>query len=465
MSNPGLFNEFSEVSTKQWKQKIQFDLKGADYNEALVWESLEGIKVKPFYNSEDLNGLKTFDLPEKASWQIGQSIYAGDAQKANTKAREIVEKGVESLVITIPDEKIDFEALLSKIDLKKINLHFNFEFLAIDTIKNLLTFLDGKGAQAYLNIDIIGNLARSGNWYHNLEQDHRTLEEITQLAANREDINIMAVDLSLYQNAGGSMVQQLAYALAHANEYLNHFSTSDSNGTANSCPITFKVSVGSNYFFEIAKLRALRWLWESLCKGYGIETKCHILGTPSKRNKTLYDYNVNLLRTTSECMSAVLGGADTVSNLSYDAIYHKDNEFGERIARNQLLLLKEEGYFESAASISEGSYYVESLTKQLAEKALDLFKQIEASGGFLDALKKGAIQQKINEVASKEQQLFDEEKIILLGTNKFQNPLDKMKDNMELYPFVKNQPRKTLLVPVIEKRLAETLEQKRLSDE
>ena len=304
MSDPGLFDEFSEVSAKQWKQKIQFDLKGADYNEALVWESLEGIKVKPFYNSEDLNGLETYDLPENSSWQIGQSIYAGDPQKANAKAQEILQKGVESLVITIPDEKIDFEALLSKLDLKKVPLHFNFEFLAIEPIKNLLTFLDGKGAKVHLNIDIIGNLAKSGNWYHSLEQDHYLLEEISQLAAGREDVSIMAVDLSLYQNAGANMVQQLAYSLAHANEYLNHFSQSASKGITNSCPITFKVSVGSNYFFEIAKIRALRWLWECLCKEYGIESECHILATPSKRNKTLYDYNVNLLRTTSECMSA-----------------------------------------------------------------------------------------------------------------------------------------------------------------
>jgi methylmalonyl-CoA mutase len=164
-------------------------------------------------------------------------------------------------------------------------------------------------------------------------------------------------------------------------------------------------------------------------------------------------------------MSAVLGSADTVCNMPYDAIYHKDNEFGERIARNQLLLLKEEGYFNGASQISEGAYYIESLTEQLAEKALNLFKQLEASGGFLDALKKGTIQQKIKESAQKEQDLFDTGKIIALGTNKYPNPQDRMKDDLELYPFVKTQPRKTLVEPIIEKRLAETMEQKRLNDE
>ena len=101
----------------------------------------------------------------------------------------------------------------------------------------------------------------------------------------------------------------------------------------------------------------------------------------------------------------------------------------------------------------------------MKEKALNLFKQLEASGGFLDALKRGTIQQKIKESASKEQQLFDEGKIISLGTNKYPNPQDRMKDNLELYPFVKTQPRKTLIEPILEKRLAEASEQKKLNDE
>jgi methylmalonyl-CoA mutase len=225
------------------------------------------------------------------------------------------------------------------------------------------------------------------------------------------------------------------------------------------------VAVGPNYFFEIAKLKALRWLWNTLAPSYGLTKECHILAIPSKRNKTLYDYNVNMLRTTSETMAAALGGADTVCNLSYDALYHKDNEFGERISRNQLLLLKEESYFDEAIKASEGSYYIETLTNQMAQKALKLFKQLEASGGFLDALRKGIIQKKIKESATKEQELFDKGELVLLGTNKFQNPEDKMKDNLELFPFLKQDKRKTLVEPILEKRLSEALEQNRLNEE
>lgn len=460
MSKNGLFDEFPEVSAKQWKQKIQYDLKGADYNDTLVWESLEGIKVKPFYSAEDTENIKTFSLPKGHGWSIAQTIYAGDSKKANAKAIKALEKGSESLIFTIPDTETDFSALLAHIDLDATPIHFNFQFLAVEPIKKLLALTDGKRGNIYLNIDIIGHLAKDGNWFHNLEKDHELLVDIHNLLGSSQNVSSVGVDVSHYQNAGANRIQELAYGLAHANEYLNHFSVSHK-----SFPVVFKVAVGSNYFFEIAKLKALRWLWKSLAPAYDLNNDCHILAVPTKRNKTLYDYNVNMLRTTSECMSAVLGGADTVCNLPYDALYHKDNEFSERLARNQLLLLKEESYFDSASNASEGTYYIESLTQQLAEKALVLFKQIEASGGFLDALKKGTVQQKIKESAEKEQQLFDEGKIISLGTNKYQNPQDRMKDDLELYPFVKTQPRKTIIEPIIARRLAEAVEQKRLDNE
>lgn len=227
----------------------------------------------------------------------------------------------------------------------------------------------------------------------------------------------------------------------------------------------FVVTSGPNYFFEIAKIRALRWLYSSLAKEYELPEDCHILAQPSKRNKTLYDYNVNLLRTTTESMSAVLGGANTVYNSPYDAIYHKNNEFGDRIARNQLLVLKHEAYLDKVSNAAEGNYYVESLTRQFAEKALEIFKEIEKGGGFLKQLKAGIIQKKIKESAKKEQQQFDEGELILIGTNKFENPQDKMKEELELFPFLKKNKRKTLLEPILERRLSEKSEQERLEKE
>ncbi|MCF4101383.1 methylmalonyl-CoA mutase subunit beta [Gillisia sp. M10.2A] len=451
-----LFQEFDEVSAKEWKQKIQFDLKGADYNEKLIYNSRDGISIKPFYNAEDVKEPANIDSPSQ--WNICEKIYVASVEKSNKRARKVLEKGAESLWFIIPSEETDLEALFNNIDLSSTPIYLAFEFLADSFVDKLNLFLKDKDHHIKLQIDIIGNLARSGNWYHNLKEDHAILDKIVSKSSYS---SIISIDSGLYQNAGATIPQELAYALAHANEYLNHFS----EDVTRLGEMQFLVASGTNYFFEIAKLRALRLLYASLAVEYGISETCHILAQPTKRDKTLYDYNVNLLRTTTQSMSAVLGGANAVYNLPYDAIYHKNNEFGDRIARNQLLVLKNESYFDKVSNAAEGAYYIESLTAQFAEKALEIFKEIENGGGFLKQLKEGIIQRKIAESASKEQELFDTGKLILIGTNKFKNPEDRMKQDLELYPFLKMDPRKTLLQPILERRLAEKLEKERIASE
>ena len=461
MNKELLFSEFEPTTAKGWKQKIQYDLKGADYNATLVGDTLEGIAIKPFYTLEDIKGLPRFQFSRDHKWNIGQKIYCNNLDRAKKKALDVLNRGASALVFEIPDPTINWMALLQEIDVKTIPIYFDFAFLEKNTIQKLLDYIGNTKVQFFLNFDTLGNFARSGYWYESQEHDQQIVKEILGITNVREGVIPLCVDMSLYQNAGAHSVQQLAYGLAHANEYLNHYHSDFTRET----PMIFKVAVGGNYFFEIAKLRALRWLWSTLAKEYKLPSDCHILAFPSKRNKTLYDYNVNILRTTSECMAAVLGGADTICNLPYDALYHKENEFGERIARNQLLLLREESYFDEAITAAEGCYYVEALTYQLADKALELFKNIEAAGGFLSALKKGNIQKKIKESATREQELFDGGQLMLLGSNAYQNPEDRMKNDLELDPFVTINKRKTEIAPIIERRLTEVMEQKRLENE
>ncbi len=453
-----LFTDFPEVSAKAWKQQIQFDLKGADYNDTLVWDSPENIKVKPFYHQEDVSDLKLKSVNNKG-WKIGQVVYAGNARMANEKARDFLQRGAESILFIIPSEAIKIEELLKDITIENTPIYFELQFLSPDHVKGIKSYMGNSAAHVFLNVDIIGNLAKSGNWYESLEKDHSHLSVIFDIGFP----NTLQVDLSLYQNAGATITQQLAYGLAHAHEYLNHFQSQ--LGDTGEFSVNFKVAVGTNYFFEIAKLRALRLLWDALAAQYDLTCDCHISAHPTKRNKTLYDYNTNMLRTTTESMSAILGGADVVFNQPYDAIYHKSNEFGDRIALNQLVLLKEESHFDKVGNPADGTYYIESLTQQLAEKALQLFKNLEKEGGFLKQLKKHTIQKKVQDSVAKEQDKFNAEEEVLVGTNKFQNPSDKIKGDLELYPFVKTNIRKTLLEPILEKRLAEAMEQKRLKDE
>jgi len=442
-----LFSDFNPVLSKKWKQQIQFDLKGADYNDALIWESPEGIKTKPFYNSEE--ELNNFNYNTSASqFIILQNIFVYDVTKSNLRALETLNRGAESIRFTIENKDISIEDLMKNLPKENIEYYFNLTFLSVDYITNLNKYSENNNYQFNILIDPIGKLVLEGNWFLNLESDIENLNQI----------NIFCCKSSIYQNAGANIVQQLAYILSHLNEYFNRVKTLKN-------PVVIEVSIGSNYFFEIAKLRALRILFSALAKEYNLPTECKIIATPTKRNKTLYDYNVNMLRTTTECMSAIIGGANAISNISYDSTYHKDNEFGDRISRNQLLVLKKESYFDVVNNPADGTYYIESLTDQLAEKSLILFKDIEANGGFLKQLYEGTIQRKINESAKKEQDLFDSGKEVLLGTNKYPNKNDNMKNDLELFPFVKTNPRKTLIIPIIEKRLAEKIEQDRLFQE
>ena len=448
-----LFQDFEKITSKQWKNQIQFDLKGADYNDTLVWESLEGIKVKPFYHNDE-DALTNAVSTTNSQFNIVQDIYVNDTEKSVAKANEALNRGAESIRFIIPNNEIDSAFLINNINSPKA-VYLQLLFLDADVIAQINEEAAKQSFEIFVLVDPIHQLGFDGNFYKDGNSDFATLNEINKKANN---INWLTVNATTYQNAGANMIQQVAYTLAHANEYLNRIENFDKN-------ITVEVAVGGNYFFEIAKLRAIRLTLNALAEAYSSNITFHIIAKPTRRNKTIYDYNVNMLRTTTECMSAILGGADAVENLAYDAVFHKTNEFGERISRNQLLILKEESYFDKVNNPADGTYYIENLTNQLAEKGLELFKDIEKNGGLISQLIDGTIQRKIGESAEKEQALFNEGKEVLLGTNKYPNAQDQMKNDLELYPFVKQNPRKTLITPIIEKRLAETLEQERLASE
>lgn len=447
-----LFTEFSAVVSKQWKQQLQFELKGEDYNNVLVWNSPEDIKVKPFYHFDE--NVANYGAITKASkFKIVQNIFVHDVSKSILRTNDVLSRGADVIRYSIDNQEIDIEKLLSNPSMHGKQLYFNLNFLSEDFVKKTEKLKSKVGFDFFLNIDPIGHLSAEGNWFSSNDRD--TFKAVALLSNNNPTLSI---NISLFQNAGANIVQQLAFGMAHATEYLNSIQNAHKM-------FVFEVAVGSNYFFEIAKLRALRLLFQSIASEFGKDYQCHILATPSKRNKTIYDYNTNMLRTTAECTAAILGGADAIMNLPYDALYHKDNEFGDRIARNQLLILKHEAYLNQVDNPADGCYYIESLTQQLAEKALVLFKEIENAGGFIHQLKEGVIQSKIQESANKEQALFDSGKEILLGTNKHPNPKDSMKHDLELFPFLKFKPRKTIITPILEKRLAEKIEQERFKSE
>ncbi|MEN8787975.1 MAG: methylmalonyl-CoA mutase family protein, partial [Flavobacteriaceae bacterium] len=320
MSEHSLFSAFPPVSAKAWKQKIQVDLKGADYNETLVWESPEGINVKPFYSQEDLEGKSPAIEFNPSSWYVGQRIETSDPLKMQELCIDALKGGAEHLIVHLKSNEFDLDVLMSDPGVEGSKLLIEADQWTPDTLHAILKNTSAKHNNIIL-YDVIGQLAASGNWHNSFQDDFDSLEA---LLADFPDTKIVAVNGALYQNSGADRIQELAYMIAHAKEYINRLHT---KGLRH---ITFNTSTSSNYFFEIAKLKALRLLWQSLLKKENKSLSYHILCSPSKRNKSIYDYNVNMLRSTTESMAAILGGADTIYNLPYDNMYHKQNDFADR---------------------------------------------------------------------------------------------------------------------------------------
>ncbi|WP_127844726.1 methylmalonyl-CoA mutase subunit beta [Psychroflexus aestuariivivens] len=451
-----LFEEFESVSAKAWKQKIQVDLKGADYNDTLVTKTDEGIDIKPFYHRDEQD--ENFKLPQTQHWLVTEKIYLENTDISIENAKDVINRGAESLWIIIPEADTKKLSFFEAFDQNSTQFYVEFLFFDIDFMKNFHETISKQNLNLRFGIDPINHLASDGNWFNSQSQD---FEDLLKINENSKLINNINVDARIYQNSGANISQQLAYSLAHLNEYFNLFN----NKEYKVLNVNLVISVGAHYFMEIAKIKALKLLVESLASEYNFKVELNILAEPSSRNHTIYDYNMNMLRTTTACMSAILGGADWVNNLAYDEIFHKRNEFGERISRNQLLILKQESYFDKVKNPVDGTYYIESLTKELAEQALSVFKNIEAGGGFIQQLFEGKIQKKIKESADKEMKKIQSGKSTLVGTNKYVNPEDKMRNDLELYPFLKQNKRKTLVQPIIPRRLAEEIEQTRLDEE
>lgn len=455
MKTPDPFWDFEPVSAKAWKQKIQADLKGGDYNDLLTWLSPEGIVVKPFYSSEDLpQGVGVQARVYPSPWQIGHPALL-EPEAGIPLAGEALENGADGLLAPVSSENITA--------IRKLKGLQGAKWLDACTLTQAMleeAHKTGDSSFEWL-LDPIGGLVATGNWQDGMEQDLSRLGAALSGSAGRK---FLAVHSAHYQNAGANRVQELAYGLAHVHEYMMWADKVPGIKPLLEEPV-FLVAVGNEYFFEIAKLRALRRLWEILAPSAGLPGKCRIFAFPTRRNKTLYDYNTNLLRTTTECMAAVLGGADVVLNAPYDGLYHEPNAFADRIGRNQLLLLRHESYFASVSNPADGSYYIEALTDQLGKKALELFKTLEKGGGFLRQLREHNIQKKIRESARAEQKAFDEGRLVLVGSNKYPNPDDRMKGELQKSPFLKTRSDKTLVEPILPGRLSESYEQKRLRDE
>lgn len=437
-----LFTEFSGVSNEQWNAQIIKDLKGIDIN-TLTWHTSNGIDVKPFYTSENIpKDLKP--LFSNSDWDICEHIEVTDEKKANAQALTALQKGASGLVFYI-HRKIDTQVLIKNISLEHIYSQFFISHDALHVLHDLkdvygkVNSFDGK-IKCYVNIDPLSLFAFYGEWHASQEKDLSVLKELIHIPLNA----------SLYQEAGANQVNELAISLTHLNEYFNYL---NENKILSNKTILANFSIGGDFFTEIAKLRAFRKILTLLQESYQTNFKLHIHCQTSQLNKSDKDAYTNLLRSTTEAMSAVIGGTNSLSIIPYDQSFNESNEFSTRMAVNQQHILKDESYLNKVADISAGSYYIEELSEQLAEKAWEQFKAIEAKGGLIACLNSAYIQDMITTDYTSLLNSYKENKAVLIGVNKYPNAADTPKE-VKKHQTAENGK---LIKRITPKRLSENL--------
>ena len=442
-----LFTEFQAPTTQEWLDKIEVDLKGADFQKRLVWRTNEGFNVQPFYRREDLANLKTPDaLPgefpfvrgnkkDSNVWYIRQNIEVTDPKEANAKALDILNKGIDSLGFKLSGKMVSketVETLLDGIYCDIVELNFSTcQRHSLELAELLVAYFEQKG---YDKEKIVGSIEWDPMKKILLKGKDTTPvltygPQLVEALKDYPNFRCVAVNSDALNNAGAYIVQELGYALAWGNEYLQQLVDAGVDVDLAAKSIKFNMGVSENYFMELAKFRAARLLWAQIVKQY--EPKCDcackmiVNATTSTYNQTLFDSYVNLLRSQTEAMSATLGGIHSMVVTPFDVPYEQPTDFSERIARNQQLLLKEESHFGAIVDPGAGSYYIEHLTDALAQEAWKIFLKVEEEGGFLAAIKAGSVQDDINATNVKRHGDAAKRKEFILGTNQFPNFTEK----------------------------------------
>ncbi len=487
-THKNLFGEFPPVPTEAWEEKILADLKGADYAKKLIWNTGEGFDVRPYYRDADLAGLDHLhalpgEIPftrgvkkRKNDWIVREDILTPDLTRINPIARNAVARGAGAIGLKANEVTTHKELsdLLSGIDFTRTGIHF----ISAKTYPLVLEFLiyelnhrgmKGDLLQGSVNFDPLGFLLLHGNFYIGWEYAIEEAEYLLGIVRDKlPGFRVMTVNGHYFQDSGSTLVQELAFSMGCAAEYLA--ALTDRGASVDDVAPCFQLSlaVGPSYFLELAKFRAARLLWSRLVETFGAKReesyRLFIHATTATWNKSVFDPYVNMLRTTTESMSAALGNADSITVTPFDQPYHTPDEFSRRIARNQQLVLKEESYLDKIVDPGAGSYYIETLTGAIAHHAWEAFRKVEEQGGMLACIKSGYIQDEVEKSRKKKEEDIAARRLILLGTNQFPNPTEAIPDVIESAgPAEKvTEP---LFKPMVPFRVAAAFEEIRLATE
>src|SRR5512133_1753419 len=437
MEHEKLFSSFPPVTVEQWEEKIKQDLKGADYSKKLIRRTLDNISIKPYYTAEDLKNLTCHVRVNKTcfnQWDIRQDFKVTDVDTAVEKAYHAFTRGVTSVGFDLTGKGDlyyhDFRKLLTGLN----GSHIPVNLITDDTAPQILDFLikaldelgikrtEFKGA---IEFDPLGNLASTGGFYYTADDDLKSAAEIASRAKDEVPaLKVLAINSHIFSDAGATVIQELAFGLSMISDYLVSLTNKGLSVADIVGRMQWNLGAGSDYFMEIARIRAARMLVSALVSAFDDEAKdapIYIHSQTTTWNKTLYDPHVNMLRLTTEAMAAILGGCDSLLVLPFDAVYNEPTDFSERLARNIQIILKEESYFDKVVDPAAGSYYIESLTDSLIHHAWDLFLKIDEQGGYVKSFLSGFIGGEVERVARLRMEMVASRRESLLGTNQYPN--------------------------------------------
>ncbi|WP_158850316.1 methylmalonyl-CoA mutase family protein [Algibacter sp. L1A34] len=419
--NKKLFSDFPPVSTEQWMERVTADLKGADFDKKLVWKNLTGINFQPCYNIENkITQLK--NTGENSQSLVNyRSVAVQTAEAGNKLAIKAVEEGINGIIFHL-NGNVSVEALLGGIDLEITTVSFEIAEGAVAFTKDLVSYAKKSNLKGYINTGIISNYVTTGSFDENQVE---VAVELVKLTANYPNFKAITVSGTEYLDSGANQVQEIAYtlnSLVFLVEKLKEKGVAVQDVFNN---LNFQLAIGLEYFVEISKFRAFNNLLAEVAAKYGVaEYSNTITAKTSIWSKSITDAETNLLRCTTEAMSAILGNVDGVLIDAYDKEFKNPSDFSSRIAGNITTVLREESYFGKVSNPVDGSYYIEEVSSKIADKALELFKAIETEGGFYTAFENETIQQQIADIRLQKLKLISQRRTPMVGINKYPNLME-----------------------------------------
>lgn len=439
-------NAFAPVSKAEWLAKVEKDLKGKPIDR-LRTTNAGGLVLEPLYTAEDFPDPAVTGEPgvypyvrgsaPVGGWRICQQYGDPRVQRCKSQIDEDFQKGAEALwlragprygcrILTVDD----LDEALAPVDLTATPVYLDGGSDTLAVAAGLLAVAERRGVRREVLIggfafDPIGLLALDGRIQGGLRARLAELRDLAAWCSNHAS-GLRAVNVSnaAYDGGGASAEQELAYTLATGIEYLRQLTEAGLSVEAAARQIGFSYAVSGNFFVQIAKLRAARALWSRIVVASGGEPAAaamHLHVRTSPFTKTARDPWVNMLRVTAECTAAVLGGAQTIATSPFDAVLGTPEGLARRVARNTQVVLREESHLDAVADPAGGSWFVESLTDELARSAWKQMQVVEEAGGIIAALGSGTLIDAIQEVAARRRDAVSRRKAPIVGVTEFPN--------------------------------------------